>query len=287
MSPEPAPFKDHFSRLAAHYSAFRPLYPPDLFDYLSSLCSRKQRAWDCACGSGQATLALAEKFASVTGTDASPQQIEAAKPHPKVTYYVGTAQHSGLETSSMDLVTVAQALHWFDLESFYHEVRRVLCDAGVLAVWCYGVLHVEGEQIDPLLQKYYYHIIGPYWPPERQYVDDGYRDLPFPFPELTPPGFNMEARWSLPHLLGYLRSWSATGSYIQRHGLDPVAALEEQLEPEWGDARQERRVTWPLSLRVGRKPAMDNTRKPAQDNTRKPAQDNTRKPAMDHPRKAN
>jgi len=246
-------FKDHFSRLAARYSAFRPHYPAALFDYLASLCPRRECAWDCACGSGQASVALAEHFDFIIATDASPQQVDAATGNSKIAYRVAQAEHSGLGAASMDLITVAQALHWFDLEPFYREVERVLRDNGVLAVWCYGLLHVKGGQVDPILQTFYYDTIGPYWPPERRYVDDGYRSLPFPYPPIAPPAFNMEVRWPLAHLLGYLRSWSATERYIQRQGLDPIAALGEKLEQVWGPPQQERLVTWPLSLRVGRK----------------------------------
>jgi SAM-dependent methyltransferase len=246
-------FKDHFSRLAAQYSAFRPSYPPALFDYLSQLCRERRKAWDCACGNGQASVALAKHFDAVIATDASPQQLAAASENPRVTYRVARAEDSGIESGSVDLVTVAQALHWFDLDSFYGEVRRVLEPAGVLAVWTYGALHVEGEGIDALLQEFYRDIVGPYWPAERRLVEDGYRGLAFPFAEIAPPSFNMEEHWEQAHLLGYLRTWSATGRYVEDKGVDPVAALEKRFEPLWGDAHTARKVTWPLALRAGRK----------------------------------
>ena len=128
-------FKDHFSRLAAQYAEFRPSYPGALFDLLARIAPSRGRAWDCACGSGQATLDLAERFESVVGTDASAQQVAAAKPHPRVTYAVCRAEASGLETASFDLVTVAQSLHWFDRPGFYAEARRVLKPEGVIGVW--------------------------------------------------------------------------------------------------------------------------------------------------------
>jgi SAM-dependent methyltransferase len=246
-------FKDHFSRLAAQYSAFRPSYPAALFDYLGAASPARRAVWDCACGNGQATLALADRFDSAIGTDASPQQLAAAPPHARVTYRVARAEHSGLESNSVDLVTVAQALHWFDLDAFYGEVKRVLRDSGVLAVWTYGALHVDGG-VDGLIQEFYSDIVGPYWPPERALVEDGYRALAFPFVEITPPPFMMEASWELAHLLGYLRTWSATARYVEKTGADPVAALDEKLAPAWGDANSARKVTWPLALRVGRKP---------------------------------
>jgi SAM-dependent methyltransferase len=247
-------FKDHFSRLAAQYSAYRPSYPASLFDYLAQSCPERRAVWDCACGSGQATLALAERFDTVIATDASPQQVGAATPHPNVTYRVARAEDSGIESASLDLVTVAQALHWFDLDAFYGEVQRVLKPSGVIAVWTYGALHVEGSGgTDAIVQEFYHDIVGPYWPPERRYVEEGYRGLAFPFTELSPPAFNMEESWDRARLLGYLRTWSATARYVDDKGVDPVAALEERLMPVWPDAQSARKVTWPLALRVGRK----------------------------------
>lgn len=246
-------FKDHFSRLAAQYSAFRPTYPAAVFDYLAQLCHERQIAWDCACGNGQAALALAERFDAVIATDASPQQLAAAPAHANVTYRVAPAEDSGIESKSVDLVTVAQALHWFDLDSFYGEVQRVLKPSGVLAVWTYGPLQVEGDEVDALFQEFYSDTVGPYWPPERRLVEAGYRGLAFPFAELSAPPLNMEEQWDRAHLLGYLRTWSATARYVDDKGVDPVAALEERLNPLWVDVHSTRRVTWPLALRVGHK----------------------------------
>jgi SAM-dependent methyltransferase len=246
-------FKDHFSRLAAQYSAFRPAYPAAVFAYLAEVCRQRQTAWDCACGNGQATVSLAGHFESVIGTDASPQQLAAASAHPNVVYRVAAAEQSGLPSDSMDLVTVAQALHWFDLDAFYGEVHRVLKESGVLAVWTYGVLHVEGEGVDSLLQEFHRDIVGPFWPPERRHVDEGYRGLAFPFAEISPPEFSMEECWDRPRLVAYLRTWSAVTRYVEVRGVDPVTALNERLRAVWLDERSARKVTWPLAMRIGRK----------------------------------
>jgi SAM-dependent methyltransferase len=247
-------FKDHFSRLAATYASFRPRYPAALFDYLAQSCRQHESAWDCACGSGQATLDLAQRFDAVLATDASAAQLAAAPPHSKVRYRVAPAEESGLEATSVDIVTVAQALHWFDLAPFYAEVERVLRPRGVLAAWTYGVLHVAGERIDRLIQEFYWDTLKPYWPAERQLVESGYRTLPFVFAEMTPPTFEMQEDWSLRELIGYVRSWSATARYLERNAVDPAATLEENLTGIWGKAHELRRISWPLSLRIGVKP---------------------------------
>lgn len=247
----PQTFHDHFAPVAASYADFRPRYPRELFAWLAARVPRHDLAWDCAAGSGQASVDLAEFFTRVVATDASRAQIDAAVPHPRIAYRVAPAENSGLADAAADLVTVAQALHWFDLAGFYAEVRRVLRPGGVLAVWTYGVLTVAGAEVDALVQHFYHDVVGPYWPPERAHVENGYRALAFPFAEITAPPFAMEASWALPQLLGYFRSWSATGRFAVARGVDPVTELAEQLGPLWG-AGELRRVTWPLALRVGR-----------------------------------
>ena len=242
-------FKDHFSRLAAQYAEFRPKYPGALFDLLTRVGPGRSRAWDCACGSGQATHDLAERFDFVIATDGSAQQIAAAKPHPRVTYAVARAEASGIDSGSIDVVTVAQSLHWFDRPAFYAEARRVLQPAGVLAVWTYGIPRLNDVNLDRVMQAFYWETVGPYWPPERRYVEDGYRSIDFPFAELTAPSLSMRENWTLPQFIGYLRSWSSVGRYVNDKGEDPVAQVEEQFTPFWGPRARD--VSWPLSLRLG------------------------------------
>ncbi len=244
-------FHDHFSGVANCYADFRPRYPAALFDYLATLAHPDSLVWDCACGNGQATLDLAERFHRIVATDASREQIAAASPRAQVDYRVAPAEQSGLLDTSVGLITVAQALHWFDFERFYEEVRRVLRPGGVLAAWVYGINEVEGDAANSLVQDFYSKTVGPYWPPERKLVEDGYRTIPFPFPELTPPVFRMETRWTLGELLGYFGTWSATNRFIKATGRDPLDPLSEALARVWGDPNSPRRVKWPLSLRVG------------------------------------
>jgi SAM-dependent methyltransferase len=245
------PFKDHFSKHAHDYAKYRPRYPADLFKYVACVAPDRRRAWDCATGNGQAALGLADFFEHVIATDASEKQIASAVRHKRITYRVVTAEQSELEAASVDLITIAQALHWFDREAFYREAKRVLKPNGVLAAWCYDLLKVSPE-IDALLENFYRETIGPYWDFERQLVETGYRTLAFPFVELAPPKFQMKADWSLAHLLGYLRTWSATKSFITARGFDPVTDLGDQLLTFWGEPKAIRTVVWPLNLRTGK-----------------------------------
>ncbi len=247
------PFHDHFSEVAQSYADFRPHYPAALFDYLATLVPRSSPVWDCACGNGQATLDLAARFDRVVATDASGEQIASAPSRPNVEYRIAPAEQSGLPDASVALITVAQALHWFDLERFYGEAKRVLSPAGALATWAYGVDEVEGDTVNQLVQEYYSDIVGPYWPPERRLVEEGYRTIPFPFAEITAPTLRLEARWTLDQLLGYFSTWSATNRYIKATGRNPLEPLSAELSRVWGDANSPRLVVWPLSLRVGRR----------------------------------
>jgi SAM-dependent methyltransferase len=249
----PPAFPDHFSGVADRYADFRPHYPPELFDYLATLAPRDATVWDCAAGSGQATAGLAQRFDRVVATDASAEQVASAPTIPHAEFRVALAEQSGLSDASIGLVTVAQALHWFDLPRFYTEVNRVLQPGGVFAVWAYGINRVEGESVDAVVQDFYGNTLGPYWPPSRQLVESGYRTLAFPFAEIAPPAFRMEVRWTLERLLGYFSTWSATNRYIKAMGKDPLPGLAEKLTPLWGDVTTPRLVAWPLTLRVGRK----------------------------------
>ena len=245
-------FRDHFSSVAAEYSRYRPRYPEALFDFLADLVPGSSAVWDCAAGSGQATVPLAARFARVVATDASAEQLSAAPRLANVEYRVATAERSGLPGGTFALITVAQALHWFDLGRFYREVRRVARPGGVLAVWCYGTMVLEGEEVNAALMHLYRDVLGPYWPAERRHVETAYRDLPFPFEEAPAPRFEMAERWTLRQLLGYLATWSARQRYLAERGADPLVPFAARLADLWGDPERPRLVRWPLALRVGR-----------------------------------
>ena len=246
-------FKDHFSSASDQYAAYRPDYPAALFAWLSGLCAEHSIVWDCATGSGQAAWGLVPYFRTVVATDASAAQIRHAAPHPRVEYRVAPAEASDLADRSVDLVTVAQAAHWFDLPRFYAEVSRVLKPGGVVALWGYGRMVLPGK-MDAPFQRFYAETVGPFWPPERALIDDAYRSLDFPFGEIQSPAFYIEVEWTLRRLMDYLATWSALKRYQAAHGRDPLPALRGQLEPLWGDPDAALYLQWPLFLRVGQTP---------------------------------
>ena len=232
---------DHFSRVAVSYAACRPTYPEELFDYLAGVVPHRRLAWDCATGTGQATIPLASRFERVVATDISISMLDQAPRHPRIDYRAVPAEASGLPAASVDLVTVAQALHWLDADLFYEEAARVLIPGGVLAVWSYGNPHLDSSTLQRELSRFHGDVLGPYWPPGRQHVEAGYRTLRFPFPELSPPAFAMEEHWTLAQLLGYVGTWSATQRFRDAVGRDPVPDLERRLALQW-DPGSTRRV---------------------------------------------
>ena len=234
-------FKDHFSNHAEDYAKYRPSYPDELFMFILDHVSERNHAWDCATGNGQAALKLADHFNKITATDASSAQIESAKPHPRITYRVASAENSGLEEASADLITVAQALHWFNFDPFYEEVRRVAKEKCVLATWSYGLLEFGHDKIDEIIHDFYNNIVGPYWPPERKYTDEKYETIPFPFQKIKTPQFTMPIEYSGYHLINYLNTWSAVKNYQKERHADPLPGLQKKLLEYWPD--QEIRMT--------------------------------------------
>ena len=246
-------FADHYSGISAAYAAFRPRYPAALFQFLAREAPSRDEAWDAGTGSGQAAVGLARHFAHVTATDASAAQIQHAMPDPRIRYRVAAAEASGLERATVDLVTAAQALHWFDRPRFWAEARRVLRPRGVVAVWTYTMFEIA-PPIDQIVRRFYTDVVGPYWPPERRITEERYQTIEFPFAEFAAPDFVIEQQVTLDDVAGYIRTWSATRGFIQRQRYDPVDPLMAELTPLWGSppAQHTRLARWPVAMRVGR-----------------------------------
>ena len=247
-------FKDHFSTRSPDYARYRPRYPAGLFDWLATSAPTTALALDVATGSGQAAVELAARFDRVVATDASAAQLASAEARPNIEYRHEPAERSSLDDASADLVTVAQALHWFDHGAFFAEAARVLRPGGVLAVWCYETFTTE-PALDAVVGHFYNDVIGAWWPPERRWIETGYADLVLPFPRIRAPEFELAIDWTLDDLVGYLGTWSAVARYRADRGDDPLPAVRAALAAAWGDPSAARRVRWPLKLHACRKPA--------------------------------
>jgi len=245
------PFADHFSRIAASYATYRPHYPEALFAWLASIAPDRARVWDCATGNGQAAVALSRQFAHVIATDPSSAQIASAQRVGGIDYAVMTAERPAIAAGAVALVTVAQALHWFDRPRFFAEARRALAPRGIIAVWTYGPCSLGDPALDAAMRRFHDETVGPYWPAERALVVSGLAGVEFPFDELRAPAFAMTTEWTLAQFVGYLTTWSAV-QRARAQGADPIPAIAEELRAGWASDAAARRIEWPLSMRVGR-----------------------------------
>lgn len=243
------PFTDLFSKQAATYQKHRPASPPALFEYLAGLINEHQLAWDCGTGNGQAAIGLADYFEKVYATDPSEQQINHAIAHPGIIYKIERAELCGLADKSTDLVTVANALHWFDFPKFYAEVKRVLKPGGVIAAWTYGHTTIE-PGIDTLLKHYHDNVVGEFWQDENRLIDKNYSTIPFPFEEISSPPFSTHKILSMDDFIGLMRSWSATQKYIDAYKADPIQQVMKELRDIW--KTESKTARWDLILKVGR-----------------------------------
>ena len=243
-------FEDNFSKQADVYARYRPPYPAALYEWIASIAPGHAMAWDCGTGNGQAAIGLTRHFRSIIATDPSTAQIGNAPAHPQIEYRVARAEDSGLADQSVDAITVALALHWFDLDQFYAEARRVLKPGGILAAWTYYLPQIAPE-IDRVIEYFDAAILREYWSPRIQLLREKYQSIPFPFDELTAPEFAIEKTWPLTELIGYLHTWSGTQAYRDAHGVDPLTLVQADFAAAWG-AIEQRTIRWPLFMRVGR-----------------------------------
>lgn len=241
--------KDNFSVQSAEYAQFRPTYPQELYEFLLSLLSENNTAWDCATGNGQVARELAKHFKQVFGTDISENQLKHAAQKENISYLVENSEKSSFSDQTFDLITVAQAIHWFDFDAFYAEVKRTLKPHGIFAAFGYGVMQID-TKVDVVITKLYRLILGKYWDEERKYIDEKYQTIPFPFEEIATPELSIKTIWNFDQLIGYLNTWSALQHYKKANNSNPIEIIINELEEAW-DA-EDKEVTFPIILRVGR-----------------------------------
>ena len=253
-------FKDHFSSLAPAYARYRPTYPPELAAHLASVAPSRALALDLATGNGQPAIDLALHFDQVLASDASARQLAEAIAQPQVQYLRHQAECLPVKSGCADLIAVAQAAHWLNFDRFYAEARRVLRPGGVVAVWTYGLFKTD-PVISTAIEYFYHEVVGPYWPPERRYIEARYQTLPFPLVELPAPAFEISADWPLVDVINYLGTWSAVDRYRSQRGEDPLPEIAKRLATLWPDGGT-RHLRWPLHLRAGRFYSESSTPRP-------------------------
>lgn len=241
--------KDNFSAYAQQYAKFRPTYPDELFDFLTSIISNKKAAWDCGTGNGQVAVKLSEHFKKVYATDISRRQIANAPNKANIFYKIEPAEKTSFGADQFDLITVAQAIHWFNFDKFYAEAKRTLKPEGIIAVIGYSLIQINPE-IDEVIKKLYKDILHNYWDKERTYINKLYRTIPFPFTEITTPAFSNIFHWTFEELKGYLNTWSAVQHYIKENSTNPVELIEDDLISAWGKSER-KAVHFPILTKIG------------------------------------
>lgn len=241
--------RDSFSSRSDLYAKYRPLYPAELYKWLLSHVKEKKYAWDCGTGNAQVAAELSKYFEKVFASDISEQQLAEAIKRTNIEYSVQPAESSNFSNSQFDLITVAQAIHWFDFEKFYNEVRRTLKPDGTVAIIGYGLIKIN-PVLDAIIQHFYENIVGRYWDAERRYIDELYTTIPFPFKERAAPVFAIVDDWTFDHLLGYFSTWSAVKNYIKHRNEDPIPLISDKLRSAWGNERLIK-ISFSILLRVG------------------------------------
>jgi ubiquinone/menaquinone biosynthesis C-methylase UbiE len=244
---------DHFSSTSREYSFSRPIYPDDLYKFLNDITPNKDTAWDCATGNGQAAIGLCKYFKNVIASDASKGPLEYRFNRNNIMYEMFPAEKANINDNSVDLITVAQAAHWFDLDMFYKEITRICKHNGILAIWSYGMHKIDND-IDKISEKLNVggDILGRYWPRETDYVKEDYKTIPFPFEEIPSPKFEMTVNWTLDDLVSYMQTWSAVKRFSTEKKFNPLSLVMDELEGLWGNHDRRKVVKWDINLRVGK-----------------------------------
>lgn len=240
--------KDNFSSHSSDYARYRPTFPGEIFELTAKLVPGKSRAWDCGTGNGQVAGELAEIFREVKATDISDNQLQNAVNKPNITYSVQPAEKTVFPNHHFNLITVGQAVHWFNFNSFYKEVKRCSKPGGIILILGYGLLK-GNKETTRIIKTFYKEIMGPYWDPERKYLDAEYKTIPFPFTELNLPKFEQKVNWDFEHLIGYLKTWSGVNHYREKEGRDPVDLITSDLKRAFGEKGK---IVFPTLIKIGR-----------------------------------
>ena len=241
---------DNFSVNAAEYAFFRPVPPPELYDFLYTHVTQFGMAWDCGTGYGQVAAHLSERFSKVYATDISEEQLKHAQRKSNIIYKQERSEATTLPGNCADLITIAQAIHWFDFDNFYSEVRRVANPGAVIAAWAYDLFRLT-PALNEIIDHLHNYILDGDWSIENRYIDEGYRTIPFPFAENIPPEITIVKYMGIAHLTGYLRTWSAVRKYMEKVRKDPVAIIQSDLQKAWGNTELQE-VRWPIHIRCGK-----------------------------------
>ena len=241
--------KDNFSKQSETYKKFRPEYPEELYKVILTHSKNRESCWDCGTGNGQVAKELSKNFKNVFATDISENQLKLAYKKPNISYSISRAEKTPFNDNQFDIITVAQAIHWFHFNSFYKEAKRVGKPNSKIFVIGYGLLKIN-PRIDKIITKFYTEIIGAYWDKERRHIDNKYNSIEFGFEEIpAPKNLEMALEWDMQQLIGYLNSWSSVQKYIVKNGSNPVDLIKKELL-ELADNKT-LNVSFPIFMKIG------------------------------------
>ncbi|MEM9545325.1 MAG: class I SAM-dependent methyltransferase [Bacteroidota bacterium] len=242
--------QDNFSNQSQFYKKYRPTYPPEIYQELMLCVKSRNQCWDCGTGNGQVAAQLASYFTMVFATDVSQNQLDSAQRKENIIYSVERAEQTSFADNQFDLITVAQAIHWFDVEAFHQEVKRVGKNGGIISIWGYGLLRIEPE-VNALIDKFYYEIVGPFWDKERRHIDNSYASIPFDYKEI-PAKKNKSIRtsWTIEQLAGYFNSWSSVQHFIKANTYNPVDEIISKIKGVWKSSDR-KEVQFPIFMKIG------------------------------------
>ena len=244
---------DKFSNQSEIYKKYRPGYPKELYDFILATIKLDDRneCWDCGTGNGQVAKVLSKYFKTIHATDISANQINHAEKNPNIAYSITRSEKTPFKENQFDLITVAQAIHWFDIKAFTSEVKRVGKNGSKICVWGYGLINVD-EKVNPIIQRFYNDLTGPYWNTERRHIDSNYETINFDFAALeAPKNLKIRSNWKLDELIGFLNSWSAVQNYMkENNGENPVEKIVDELAEVW-PGNIIKQVSFPIFMKIG------------------------------------
>lgn len=239
-----------FSKQAAYYARYRPVYPKQLYDFIFRHLDRKGVAWDCGTGSGQVAAYLSDYFQKVYASDISTEQMAYAEEKENIKYHNVPAEDTGFPDNIFDLITVGQAIHWFHFNRFYEEVDRTTTDNALLAVFGYKKVRINPE-VDPIIHQFYEDIFSEYFNEVRRHINSEYQTIPFPFEEIPSPSFTIRLEWTISELTGFFSSWSTVQKTKTEEGYNPAKEVLKEIEGKL-PANSSFEVAFPVFLRLGK-----------------------------------
>ncbi|KAL4426897.1 hypothetical protein ABPG74_008821 [Tetrahymena malaccensis] len=228
-----------------NYDKYRPKYPSKFFDLILKDLNSKESYLDVGCGTGQMLFKLNSHFKIAVGTDLSEKQVSVATEkisnnqnymNVKVIQSDANNLISSLQKNSLplnyDLVTVGQALHWFEVEKFLQLTQSKILNQNQnsrLAVaayyWDGFDIDINNEQLSgKQIHEQYYNSIKNYYDFDRDNLYSNYKHYPFNkyFEQTSEDSFIEKDIFQLDDLVRYMKTSSAYNTLVEQNSKNPI-----------------------------------------------------------------